>query len=484
VSSRLVVVGDAVLDRDVEGSAERLAPDAPVPVVEERESRVRPGGAGLAAVLATRDGHDVTLVTALAADAAGVQLRAALEDRGVEVVDIGLEGFTPEKVRIRASGRPLLRLDRGGPPGRVGEAGAAARALIGWAEGVLVSDYGRGITGAPSVRAALADATQRGAPVVWDPHPRAGVPVPGATLCTPNEAEAHASARAVARAASGESRFSRDGAAPSPAARAEAPTSGLAAAEDAARSLLMAWRAWHVCVTLGAAGAVITDGDGPAVAVTTDHSAAGDPCGAGDRFAARAAGALLAGESPVDAVTVAVAAASAFVRAGGAFAVDAEPHRLPYAAADPTAVAERVRAEGGTVVATGGCFDLLHAGHVRTLRAARELGDCLIVCLNSDASIRRLKGPERPIVSCEDRAAVLAALGCVDAVAVFDDDSPARILERLQPDLWAKGGDYVGAPLVEASVLARWGGRAVLLPYVDGRSTTRLIEEARSRAGA
>jgi D-beta-D-heptose 7-phosphate kinase/D-beta-D-heptose 1-phosphate adenosyltransferase len=139
---------------------------------------------------------------------------------------------------------------------------------------------------------------------------------------------------------------------------------------------------------------------------------------------------------------------------------------------------ERVRARGGTVVASGGCFDLLHAGHVHTLAAARALGDCLVVCLNSDASVRRLKGAGRPLVPERDRAAVLEALECVDAVRIFGEDTPERLLGELRPDVWVKGGDYREADLPEAAVLRRWGGRAVILPYVKGRSTTRLIEEA------
>jgi D-beta-D-heptose 7-phosphate kinase/D-beta-D-heptose 1-phosphate adenosyltransferase len=130
------------------------------------------------------------------------------------------------------------------------------------------------------------------------------------------------------------------------------------------------------------------------------------------------------------------------------------------------------------VVATGGCFDLLHAGHVRTLEAARRLGDCLLVCLNSDASVRRLKGPGRPLVNEHDRAAVLAGLGCIDGVVVFEEDTPERVLERLRPHVWAKGGDYDGAQVPEARVIRAWNGRVEILPYVEGHSTTRLIEEA------
>ncbi|MGX6449665.1 D-glycero-beta-D-manno-heptose 1-phosphate adenylyltransferase, partial [Patulibacter sp. S7RM1-6] len=140
---------------------------------------------------------------------------------------------------------------------------------------------------------------------------------------------------------------------------------------------------------------------------------------------------------------------------------------------------ERVRARGGTVVATGGCFDLLHAGHVESLRAARELGDALVVCLNSDDSVRRLKGPERPIIRADDRAAVLGALACVDAVAVFEEDTPVALLERLRPDLFVKGGDYRPDELPETPVLARWGGRVVTVPLKAGRSTTSILQEVR-----
>ena len=182
-----------------------------------------------------------------------------------------------------------------------------------------------------------------------------------------------------------------------------------------------------------------------------------------------------------EAVAAAVAAASAFVARGGASAWDAgaaEPRRRrPSAGVD--ALLARVRAAGGTVVATGGCFDLLHAGHVATLRAARGLGDCLVVCINSDDSVRRLKGPSRPLVTAPDRARVLEALECVDAVVVFDEDTPAEVLDRLRPDVWAKGGDYAGADLPEAAVLRRWGGQAVVLPYLDGHSTTALVERSR-----
>jgi rfaE bifunctional protein nucleotidyltransferase chain/domain len=136
------------------------------------------------------------------------------------------------------------------------------------------------------------------------------------------------------------------------------------------------------------------------------------------------------------------------------------------------------------VVATGGCFDLLHAGHIGTLEAARALGDCLIVCLNSDASVSRLKGPRRPLVGERDRAMVLAALTCVDAVMTFEEDTPERVLRELRPDIWAKGGDYDARQLAERAAVVAAGGRTVILPYLDGRSTSGLLREVTGGVGS
>jgi D-beta-D-heptose 7-phosphate kinase / D-beta-D-heptose 1-phosphate adenosyltransferase len=469
VSSRtpLLVVGDAVLDREVLGTVERLSPDAPVPVLDQERVASRPGGAGLAALLAASDGRPVTLVTALGRDCAADELRALLGARGVQMIDLGLDGTTPEKVRIGLPGRPLVRLDRGGGAGSVGEPDGAARAAIRWAAGVLVSDYGRGVAASSGVREALAVAA---GPVVWDPHPKGPPPVPGVALATPNLAEAWAMG---------------PGGADTEWPRAERPLDGapLPAAARLARSLAAHWDSAAVAVTCGARGAVLVERECSPLAVPAEPAPGGDPCGAGDRFAARASCALADGESVADAVLGAVTAASRFVAAGGASSLAARPEpRATPRAADPISLARDVRAAGGTVVATGGCFDLVHPGHVRTLEAARTLGDCLVVCLNSDASVARLKGPGRPVLGAEDRTTVLAALRCVDAVLVFDEDTPAAALERLRPDVWAKGADYADRELPEAAVLSRWGGEVVLLPFVDGRSTTRIVEEAALRA--
>ncbi|HZB60464.1 MAG TPA: PfkB family carbohydrate kinase, partial [Actinomycetota bacterium] len=332
----------------------------------------------------------------------------------------------------------------------------------------------------PGVRAALAGLPRR-RPLVWDPHPRGPAPVPGARLATPNRAEAAGFVPEV------------DG-------------DDLAAVTARARLLAERWAAAGIAVTLGPRGALLVEGAGAPMVMPATPAPGGDPCGAGDRFAATAAGLLADGALPSEAVAAAVAAATTFVTTGGATTVRIGPvgvdaaHPHPPAPAPPVgerspspseqgsavhnpqmeralALIAAVRTQGGTVVATGGCFDLLHAGHVATLRAARALGDCLVVCLNSDDSVRRLKGLERPLVPEVDRVAVLEALGCVDAVVPFDERTPETVLQRLRPDVFAKGGDYALADLPEAALLATWGGQAVVLPYLEGRSTTQLMKE-------
>lgn len=474
----VVVLGDALLDVDVVGRADRLTPDAPVPVVQVEREVSRPGGAGLTALLVRRlltehgersaqaPDSEVVLVAPLAADAAGERIRSLLADAGVRLVALRRDGATPVKRRVLAAGQSVVRLDEGGPAPLDGLP-EEARAILRSARVVLVSDYGQGLTATPDLAEALAEVT---APVVWDPHPRGARPVPGVRLVTPSEAEA--------RALSGDL---------DPASRTR-----LAEVTARADRLVDRWQAHAVAVTLGADGALLSHGDGPPTIVpAADVVRPRDTCGAGDCFAAAAAVALARGALVSEAVSEAVATAGRFVAAGGAGGIGETGAPASGPGPRPPAIGldaahsllDRVRASGGTVVATGGCFDLLHAGHVETLRAARALGDCLVVLVNSDESVRRLKGPSRPIVPVADRARVLAALDAVDAVVVFDDDTPVGTLEQLRPDVWAKGGDYSVDQLPEAELLRRWGGQTVVLPYLDGRSTTRLVQHVASRVG-
>ncbi|MBF4462679.1 D-glycero-beta-D-manno-heptose 1-phosphate adenylyltransferase [Rathayibacter sp. VKM Ac-2878] len=436
-----------MLDIDLAGPAERLSPDAPVPVVDVTARSVRAGGAGLVARMLARDGHEVTLVTALAADDDPdvAELRAELD--GIRVIAGPSGAPTPVKTRVAASGQAVVRIDRGCETPPIPGITAEMLAALGEVDAVVVADYGRRLTEHAELRAALERLT---VPLVWDPHPRGSRPVATTALATPNLAEASAFSGATGR--------------------------GVARAESAASTLLERWGCAAVAVTMGSSGALLrARGASVPVVVPAASVPAGDPCGAGDRFAASAAVALARGATAAEAVATAVAAAGAYLLAGGvaSLAMPADPAPL-RGDVDALRVAEAVRSAGGTVVATGGCFDLLHAGHARTLSAARSLGDCLIVCLNSDDSVRRLKGASRPIIPEDDRVDLLLALECVDAVVVFGEDTPDEALRRVRPDVWVKGGDYSAESLPETATVAEWGGRVLTVPYHPGRSTTHL----------
>jgi rfaE bifunctional protein nucleotidyltransferase chain/domain len=326
-----------------------------------------------------------------------------------------------------------------------------------------VADYGHGVTAHLGIRALLTRVAAQ-VPIVWDPHPRGAPPTPGCWLITPNQAEAEY--------------FS---------GRADSNT-------RSAEALWRKWQARAVCITLGSRGALLATGTGSCTHIPVSAVAGtsrNDTCGAGDRFAVAATLAFSKGDHVSVAVSVAVDAATRFVDAGGAVEVSTAAvlaARGNHSAAvesdaitrDIDQLRDRLRRRGGTLVAAGGCFDLLHTGHVRLLRQARDLGDALVVLLNSDGSVRALKGPRRPVMAAEDRARVLSALACVDAVVVFDELSPDHVLNRLRPDVWVKGGDYVEADLPEADVVRRHGGEVVLLPTVDGYSSSKLIAAARS----
>jgi D-beta-D-heptose 7-phosphate kinase / D-beta-D-heptose 1-phosphate adenosyltransferase len=465
---RLLVIGDALLDRDVHGSVERVCPDAPVPVVDVREVRERPGGAGLAALTAARAGARVTLAAGVGGDAAGDRLRTLLSD--LEVHAVLHPSTTPGKTRVRAQGQSILRLDDAGHllggvdvlaelsddgGGEVDE--KALERLVLSSDAVLVADYGGPVARNATVRSVL-ERLAGHVPIVWDPHPRGGPPVPGTRVVTPNRLEAQGFADS-----DGDS------------------------LEVVAGHLRRSWAVHAVVVTDGERGAVVLDGEDPAI-----RCAAGqcpdvvDTCGAGDRFAGALALALARGSQLVDAVREATSDVGRWLQSGGVATCSGTGADTDLGSPGPTdgpvdsppsaaELATRVRASGGTVVATGGCFDVLHAGHLALLEAARALGDCLVVLINSDAGVRRLKGDRRPVNGAADRARLLEALRCVDAVAVFEDDDPSATLARLRPEVWVKGGDYAVADLPEAPVVHSYGGRVQIVPLLGGRSTTSVL---------
>ncbi len=468
---KLLVVGDTLLDRDVLGTVERVSPDAPVPVVDVTTVHERPGGAGLTALLAARDGVEVVLATGLGRDEAGRRVRALLE-RQVQVHDVLVAASTPGKTRVRAAGQSLLRLDDHGlllggvTDGDITDGAdadgavdaAALRSLALGCEAVLVADYGGAVSRHPVVREVLTQVA-RTVPVVWDPHPRGLGPVPGCAVVTPNRGEALAMG-AASDAVSGSA------------------SDGLV---EVAAGLRDQWSAGAVTVTDGGRGVVLDDGTRvPAF----DAGPVADTCGAGDRYAGALALTLATGADVGTAVTAAVTDVGRWLMAGGVATDDGtrptsafpvKPALEGSGSPDADAVVAGVRARGGTLVATGGCFDVLHAGHLQVLREARALGDALVVLLNSDASVRRLKGEGRPAHTAADRVRLLEALRVVDAVVVFEDDDPVDTLRRLRPDVWVKGGDYTADELPETPVVEAAGGRVVVVPFLPGHSTTRLL---------
>jgi D-beta-D-heptose 7-phosphate kinase / D-beta-D-heptose 1-phosphate adenosyltransferase len=453
---RVVVIGDAILDRDVIGDVSRLCPDAPVPVVDQQSMVDRPGGAGLAAVLAHRHGVEVVLVSPIAADDAGAMLRRSLDDAGVELVELPDQGSTVEKIRIRVDGQSLLRLDRGAA-GPLASIPSTVASVLAGADAVLVADYGLQTLRDATVRELIGSTVAQGTPLVWDPHPRGSEPVAGATLITPNGSEATHFDR-------GHGEDHRD------------VGGDLASLTTRAMRLRDRWRARAVAVTVGSDGAVVVGADDtPLVVPVPAQRADGDTCGAGDAFAAACAAAFADGAVIGEAVQSAVAEASDFVARGAASGM-----WIDRIGADLVDRSDRRAGTRPVVVAAGGCFDVLHPGHVATLQHARSLGDRLVVLINGDESVRRLKGPGRPVQRAEDRAAVLASLGCVDEVVVFDDDTPVEALKSVRPDVFVKGGDYTGMVLPETSVMAEWGGVVVTVPFMAGRSTTSILRRAAS----
>jgi D-beta-D-heptose 7-phosphate kinase / D-beta-D-heptose 1-phosphate adenosyltransferase len=442
---RVLVVGDVLLDRDIEGDVRRVSPDAPVPVVQIEGTTERAGGAGLAATLLAREGIEVHLATALADDEPAKRLAALLTER-VPVTEILRSSGTRCKTRVRSAGQSLLRLDVEASAQIDSDCDVAAlEEQLEEADAVLVADYAGGVVSHPQVRDVLHRwASQRA--MVWDPHPRGGEPVPGVTLATPNRAEA--------------CHF----------------TGSTGPLDQLATQLRDRWQAWAVAVTDGGKGVFTAAGGAPASFTPTPFNHRGDACGAGDRFAGTVAAELGSGATARAAIDAAVVDTAGWLAAGGVNAAEVVGAAPPEN--DAAAVIRRVHASGGTVVATGGCFDILHAGHIASLEAARKLGDALIVLVNSDDSVRRLKGADRPVNPVEDRCRVLQSLRCVDAVAVFGGNDPCELLDQLRPDIWAKGGDYTAEMLPETPIVNSWGGRVVLVPYLPGRSTTAILTDS------
>lgn len=468
---RVLVVGDLMLDRYVSGDVVRLSPEAPIPVLSARSTEERLGGAGnVAANLRAMD-VECEVLGILGDDPHGERLREMFAEIGADATACVSSPNRPttEKTRLLAGMHQLLRVDweRTAPISLENEERfvAAIEAGVERANAVVLSDYDKGALTPNVLARAIAAGRAHGVPVLVDPKGDDYRGYRGATLVTPNRKEAE-----------------------------EAVGRQLATLEDvsaAARELLETCELDAAVVTLGSEGMYHLERDGHAGRVPTFARAVFDVTGAGDTVISQLALALGDGWSLEEAVHLANHAAGIVVgRRGAAVVSRGELAGAIEAAGGPVgkvlgpATLERVladwRSAGKRIVFTNGCFDIIHPGHVTYLRQARSRGDVLLVGINDDDSVRRLKGPGRPVNPVEDRAAVLAALEMVDAVVPFAEDTPKEIIERVTPHVLVKGEDWAEKGVVGREWVEAHGGEVFLAPLVPGRSTTNILERARS----
>ena len=477
----ILVIGDVMLDGWWSGSIERLCREAPAPVVDIQSRESVPGGAANTAMNLAALGAKVSVAGIIGTDDAGEDLRRQLAAAGIDVRHLHAhpDMVTTTKIRISSGGQVMLRLDdsaRTVPAEALAALAASVGAAVEHRDAVLVCDYGTGVVDGP-VRSALAgvlggtDGAGGDRPLVvvdaHDPRPWAAV---RPDLVTPNAQE---TARLLDRKLpEGQERVDAVGA-------------------DAG-ALLQGTGARAVVVTLDRDGTVLLTPDGVQHRTWARPAAEKQASGAGDTFVAALTLARAAGLPLTASLDLAQAAADVVVhQPGTSVCSTAQLSRYLKAFAD-TALGEDElqrqvevhRAQGQRIVLTNGCFDVLHSGHTRYLNQAKQLGDILVVALNSDDSVRRLKGAGRPINSMADRAAVVAALSCVDYVTVFDTPTATPLIQRLRPEVYAKGGDYTPEMLAETAAVEEYGGRVAILDYVAERSTTAVVKRIRDGEGA
>lgn len=462
----VLVVGDVMLDRYWHGATSRISPEAPVPVVKVEQLEDRPGGAANVALNIAALGAPAWLVGVTGQDEAADSLAERLQAAGVAAHFQRLPAQpTIVKLRVMSRHQQLLRLDFEEP------FATDADALLGEVDALLdkvkvlvLSDYGKGAL--KNHQALIRAARARNLAVLADPKGRDFSIYRGASLITPNLAEFEA---VVGRCAD----------------EAELVAKGLA--------LLAELELGALLVTRGEHGMTLLRPGHAALHLPARAREVYDVTGAGDTVISTLASALAAGEELPQAVALANLAASIVVGKLGTATVSA-PELRRAVQRDQGAgrgvmtldqllpALDDARAHGEKVVFTNGCFDILHAGHVAYLEQARALGDRLIVAINDDASVTRLKGTGRPINSVDRRMAVLAGLGAVDWVVSFSEDTPEALLAKVRPDVLVKGGDYGLDGVVGADIVLAYGGDVKVLNFVDSCSTTAIVEKIRERS--
>jgi D-beta-D-heptose 7-phosphate kinase/D-beta-D-heptose 1-phosphate adenosyltransferase len=470
---RALVIGEAMLDSYLRGEAHRLSREAPVPIVSVTGRSDAPGGAANTAVNVATLGGRATLLSVVGDDDEAVRLGAALEEAGVDQARVirSPSRTTLAKERILAGEQMLVRVDSGAtePIDADSEDQVIERLEAEYpsADVVIVSDYDYGVI-TPRVLAALRDLQAKDTkPLIVDARDLRRYRRLSVTAVKPNYAEAVRLLGAPDRR--GTSRRA-------------------AQIAESGERLLELTGARVVAVTLDADGVILFEQDSPPYRTYCRPRADAQAAGGGDTFVATLALALASGASTPEAAELASTAAAVVVGKRGTATCSAQD--LFDAVSLGGKRVDRVdelarraasyREQGQRIVFTNGCFDILHRGHVTYLDRAKGLGDVLIVAVNSDASVSRLKGPGRPINGLDDRLLVLEALSCVDHVVAFDTDTPEPLIEAVRPDVFVKGGDYSRSSLPEADLVERLGGTVQILPLVDDRSTTGIIDRART----
>lgn len=472
---RVLIVGDLILDAYVSGDVARISPEAPIPILTAKRKEERLGGAGnVAANLVAMNG-EVDIVGVLGDDGHGRALRQLMEDQGIETGGCAIDATRPTilKTRMMSGAHQMLRVDweDSSPVG-----GAAHQAMLAMlpdrvkrAKSVVLSDYGKGVLTKDVLATVIHAARSARIPVLVDPKGDDYKRYHGATLVTPNRKEAE---QALGR------KLSKIDDMPK-------------AADD-----LMAMAGLDAAViTLGADGIFYKDKRGTSGHVPAQARAVFDVTGAGDTVVAQLGFYLADGLSLGAAVELANQAAAITVGRLGTHAVsraelaahlaESFPHGGKVVVGNEVdALLAQWRKDGKRIVFTNGCFDVLHIGHANYLRFAKSKGDVLIVGVNDDDSVRRLKGPTRPVNPIGDRMEMLAALEMVDAVTSFSEDTPAKIIERVTPHVLVKGEDWADKGVVGREWVESHGGTVHLAPLVPGRSTTSILERAKHGGGA
>ncbi|MDB5387174.1 MAG: rfaE2 [Planctomycetaceae bacterium] len=498
---RILVLGDIMLDRYTRGDAERVSPEAPVIVLRADQQEVRPGGAASVAYLLRHLEVNVALAGVIGNDSDGHTLRALLRDEGIDEQCVLVDPSRPTTTKHRFVGRAsdrhphqILRVDHESRAALLesttDELRGRLKDKLPEFDAILIADYLKGVCTESLLQSVIDAARSNGFPVLIDPGRTTDYRrYRGSTLLKPNRVEAELAITSssntvgcVGWTSSGSNRSKNE------ANTVSKPTiTDTNQAIQAAAHLRETYQVDSVLITLDRDGMVVVTST-EQVEIVSEPRAVYDITGAGDMVLA-ALGLCLANGIPVlDAARIANIAAGLEVERFGISPVTRSEIATKLAPAysnitnkkllttdEITQVSSEYRRHGKRIVFTNGCFDLLHVGHVSYLQEAAALGDTLIVAVNSDASVQQLKGPTRPIVPEQDRATLLASLGCVNHVVIFEEQTPIHLIHEIRPDVLVKGGstqEIVGREIVEA-----YGGRVCHAGMIEGNSTTQLIEK-------